>query len=418
MKNILSRMVVTALAIIVAISGLGIAVAQESQDSAEVPVLAVDVPEVVHVDETVTITVTERSSGAAVEGASIYVLSWPKFSVTDVLSMVVPPGYTCEFLGKTDGVGQAVHNFDRVGRLLIVATKDGYGPGLTWLTVKPSFEGRLSIDAPGRVAVDEPVTIRVVERNSGEAVAEADVWAISLLPRLSLREIIHSIDDARAFLEELTGTSAGNETEILDGRGQHLGQTNSAGELEHSFSVIGRYLLISTKSGYIPGVRVVTVVADKALTITAVPRIANVGEDITFTARTKGTGTPVDEVALYALSRGSIGSVPLFLPQNDTDGYSLSEVVIENGEYLGMTNDSGEFTCQFEEAGIYIIVGTKDGYVPGITFISVGMFDGLRQILPQFGQFGEGLGLKDLIPRLRQFGERFQVNPWQFERGG
>ena len=418
MKKILSRMVAASLAIVVAISGLGIAVAQEGQDSAEVPVLAVDVQEVVHVDETLTITVTEWLSGAAVEGASIYALSWPKLRVTDVLSMVLRLGYTCEFLGKTDGFGQAVHDFDRAGRLLIVATKDGCGPGLTWITVKPIIEGRLAIGVPGRVVVDEPVTIRVAEKNSGEAVADADVWAISFLPRLSLRWIIPSIDDARALLEELIDTDAGNATEILASRGRHLGQTNSAGELEHSFGMIGRYILITTKSGYIPGVRVVTVVAEKALAITAGPRIADQGEDITFTVKTKGTGTPVNEVALYALSKNSIGSVPLFLPQNDIESFTLSEVVVESGEYLGMTGDSGEFTCQFNEAGIYVIVGTKDGYVPGVTFVAVGLFDGLRQILPRFGQFGEGLGLKDLLPQLRQFGERFQVHPWHFERGG
>ena len=72
MKKVLLRMAVAMLAIMVAISGLGIAVAQEGQDGAEVPVLAVDAPNVVQVDESVTITVTERSSGIAVEGASVY----------------------------------------------------------------------------------------------------------------------------------------------------------------------------------------------------------------------------------------------------------------------------------------------------------------------------------------------------------
>jgi hypothetical protein len=65
MKKVLLRMAVAMLAIMVAISGLGIAVAQEGQDGAEVPVLAVDVPKVVQVDESVTITVTERSSGGS-----------------------------------------------------------------------------------------------------------------------------------------------------------------------------------------------------------------------------------------------------------------------------------------------------------------------------------------------------------------
>jgi hypothetical protein len=405
MKKELLRMAVAMLAIMVAISGLGIAVAQEGQDGAEVPVLAVDVPNVVQVDESVTITVTERSSGIAVEGASVYALSWPKLGLSDTNSIIAPQGYSCEFLGRTTGGGNITHAFDRVGGLLIVATKEGYGPGLAWLTVKPNLLGRLAIDAPGRAKVDEFVSIKVFEKNSVEAVGRADVWAISLPLWLSPREMIPSAADAKALLEELRGASVGDVTEILDGHGQYLGQTNDAGELKHAFGEVGMYMLISTKSGYVPGVKAITIVADEALAIKADPRRADVGEDITFTATTRGTGTPVDDVALYALSMGSIGRIPMPLPQTDVQNFSFSEMVVESGEYLGATNEFGELKHQFSEAGIYLIVGIEDGYVPGITFVFVGQFDGLRQVLPRFSQFGEGLGLKGLLPQLKQFGE-------------
>jgi len=174
--------------------------------------------------------------------------------------------------------------------------------------------------------------------------------------------------------------------------------------------------LVSTKSGYVPGFAKIVTVADEALVVKAEPRRADVGEDITFTATTRGTGTPVEGVELYALSVGSIGPLVLNLPQNDAGRFSLSEMVVENGEYLGATNASGELKCQFAEEGIYLIVGIKDGYVPDVTFVAVGLFDGLRQILPRFGQFGEGLGLKDILPQQGQLSERFNAGVWQFGR--
>jgi len=284
MKKVLLRMAVAMLAIMVAISGLGIAVAQEGQDGAEVPVLAVDAPNVVQVDESVIITVTERSSGIAVEGASVYALSWPKPGLSDTNSIIAPQGYSCEFLGITTGGGNITHAFDRVGGLLIVATKEGYGPGLARLTVKPDLIGGLAIKAD--------------------------------------------------------------------------------------------------------------------------PRRADVGEEVTFTANTRGSETTVEGVALYALSRGSIGPIPMLLPQTDVQNLSFSETVVDSGEYLGATNEFGELKYQFSEAGIYLIAGIEDGYVPGITFVFVGQFHGLRQMLTQFGQFGECLGLEELSPQLNQLRER------------
>ena len=75
MEKMLSRAVAVTLVIIVAISSLGLAVAQENseeiQPQAMVAVLAVDVPHAAQVNEPVTITVKDRGSGAAVEGAVV-----------------------------------------------------------------------------------------------------------------------------------------------------------------------------------------------------------------------------------------------------------------------------------------------------------------------------------------------------------
>jgi len=406
MKNSLTKIAAVILVVAVIIVGIGVAAAQGDglDNGSEVRVLAVEVPGLVEVDTPVIIKVTDRESGTPVSAVSVYALTWPILTVTDMAGVIPSGMYNSEFLGKTMNDGTVVHSFDSVGRVLIVATKEQWGPGLARLTVKPYLEGKLVVRAPIRAKVDEPVTIGVVERENGEAVAGADVWAIKR-PFHSLTEGIDTqAEEIKGLIEGIGGNEGGNFTEILAGIAEHLGQTNNNGELKHAFGEVGRYLLVATMNGYVPGFKVITIVADKALVIKADPRRADIAEDVVFTAKTRGAGTPVADVDLYALGFPFPNTNLTDLRAMSTEG-TLEQMAIDSGTFMGTTNEDGQWTYQFQEEGVYLVVGIKDSYIPGITFVCIGQFDGLRELLPfpQIKRFGEGVDRDEAIPQLNRF---------------
>lgn len=424
MRRVLLGMTAVMLVIAVTVCGLGIAVAQENAGATQpevlVPALAVEVPAVAQVGELVTITVTDRGNGTAVEGASVYALGWgwPRMAVSNADGFIRHRAYYFESLGRTNGSGEVVHTFDRVGGLLIVATMEGYVPGLARLAVKPDLKGKLEIEAPRRAGASEAVIIQVFERRSGDAVPGADVWAIGLQRHVSASAMTLSTDDVKALLEELEGMGSGNITGMLTKRGVHLGKTGDDGVLRHTFTEVGGYLLVATKSEYVPNLKPVAVVADKALAIHG-PRMAGVGGNVTFTVITRGTGTPVEGAALYALPMRSLRPGSVDLPDLQAEGISLGEMLVDWADYLGTTNEAGELQYQFSEVGVYLIAGIKDGYVPGVTGIAIGQFEVLREVLPQLRRFGELFqerpwesdqfpGLKEGLPQLKRFGERIR----------
>ncbi|MCJ7521362.1 MAG: hypothetical protein MUP21_03995, partial [Dehalococcoidia bacterium] len=152
MRKALLKVAAAVLVIIVFISALGVAVAQEEGDviQPEVPVLTVQAADVVRVGEEVVFKVAERASHMPAAGASVYAVSWPVVAVSNVADADWTPAYNCELIGETDDAGEVVHVFDKVGKRLIVATEEGYGPGLARLIVKPALNDRLVIRAPGR----------------------------------------------------------------------------------------------------------------------------------------------------------------------------------------------------------------------------------------------------------------------------
>lgn len=381
MKKVLTKAVVLLLAMAVCFSGAGLAVAQETQDDveAQVMVLAVDTPGSAYVADPVTITVTIRGSERPVADASVYALSWPRLSVSDADTGCWPPAYACLFLGVTGSDGKVEYTFERPGRFLIVATKDGFGPGLGRLAVKTQFLGRLKIEAPARAPVNELVEMKVVNKNDGQGVAGADVWAISLPHACALTDKAIPADEVKTALEGLRLADVEDLEGFLSAYGFYLGPTGDDGSLEYAFEEVGRYVLVATKDGYVPGVKRITVVADKALAIRG-PRMAEVGEVVTFTSVTRGSGTVVEGVALYALSWPFCGAA-LMTPIEAGETSWLEQLATDDGEYLGVTNLEGELDHSFSEEGMYIIVGIKEGYVPGVGFIRIGEVNGLAGLM-------------------------------------
>jgi len=296
------------------------------------------------------------------------------------------------------------YTFERPGRFLIVATKDGFGPGLARFSVKTQFLGRLKIEAPARAPVNELVEMRVVNKNDGQGVAGADVWAIGWPFPCALTETASPPGDIQTALEALREGDVEDVEGLLSACGFYLGPTGDDGSLEYAFEEVGRYVLVATKDGYVPGIRLITVVADKALAVRG-PRMAEVDEVVTFTSVTRGTGTVVEGVALYALSWPFNGAAPVS-PGNEDGPSWLEQLATDCGEYLGLTNGDGELECSFSEDGLFIIVGTREEYLPGVTFIHIGEAGGFGKLFPGVGpqnSVARGLErLEQVVPHLGQ----------------
>ena len=389
MKTTLARAAMIMLAVMIAFSSLGVAVAQETSEELQTNtrVLSIRMPGVVQAGDEVKIGVTERISGKPIEGASVYALSWPVnvavdiasvYSLTDASSI---PHYNCEFLGKTNSDGVVVNTFERPGRFLIVATKDGFGPGLALLTVKPALK-QLAIKAPAKAEVHQPVTITVFERNNEVPVPGADLWAVRLPVTDADSTSTTSEIDVQSLTDRITEASDEDATDLLRKYAIYLGQTGDDGELDYAFQQTGRYLLIAVKSGYIPGFKQITIVPQKALAIKA-PRQAEVGHPVTIKVYEKNSGGAVSEADLWAIKLSPTGS-DRDGDSQDIDVRALMDEIIEDVDgdiagllsryeyyYLGQTNNAGELDYAFQDTGRYLLIAIKSDYVPGFRFITI-----------------------------------------------
>ena len=142
MKKSMVKIAVALIITVMSISGISVAVAQDNATvQSVIPVLEVSVPSVVTVGEEVVLSVTERSNGMPVAGVSVYSLSYPLTALSAIDNCIWPHVFNYEFLGKTGGGGNLTCVLDTVGVRLIMATREGYGPGLVRLTVRPNLAG-------------------------------------------------------------------------------------------------------------------------------------------------------------------------------------------------------------------------------------------------------------------------------------
>ena len=198
-------------------------------------------------------------SGNPISGAEVWVLRWPLIRpvVADDspasapaldIQPPIPHGWHYRFLGRTGEDGTIPPpTFERAGRLLIIATYNGYAPGLHVMAVKAKA---LAVHAPERATIDEPVTITVTDRHDGEPIARAKVYA--------LRQPLKwgAIDKEKPFsLEPSAQDTSGASLKALAVKyGVHINTTDENGQVTYTFHERGQYLIVATKDGYIPGI--------------------------------------------------------------------------------------------------------------------------------------------------------------------
>ena len=257
-------------------------------------VMALDAPQKAQVNETVTMTVTQRGTGTAIENAGIWAFTKERAEEfhTEINSIRGSSDITAvdidyeslaniygEFLGRTNSHGQLDHAFSEEGGYLLVSVKRGYIPGRAGIRIgEPTFKA-LAIEAPKRARVGDEVTMTVTDRRTTEPVQGASVWALT-------RDKMDSLQaDLKALKEDTTVTAEDKDYEsLMDIYGEFLGRTNGSGQINHVFEEKGHYLLVTVKPGYFPGWTTIHIInsPDKDLSENGVKSFSNNSGNVTL----------------------------------------------------------------------------------------------------------------------------------------
>ncbi len=390
MKKKWFGMVSALMVLVVLFAGLPAMAQADTEATETVPMpnaLVIRAPQVAYVGQEVTIGVFERGTGAPVGGAFVFALSRDNAEALQAEISTLREDSTAaeaegvdyqtlaeaygELIGITGNNGEVYHAFDEAGWYLLLAVKGGYYPGFAPIAIRPVVKA-LGIKAPQNARVGEEVTITVFERGTQQPAEGALVFAVSPGAAEALQAEMTTIR------EDTTIDAASIDYEELAGRyGELIGITDEFGEVHHAFDQAGRYLLIAVKPGYLPGfARIAVWPVVKALGIKA-PNTAQVGEEVTIGVFERGTGEPVENAGVWALSRENAEIVKAEVAKLQEDTATVDDIDYEAlvgiyGEFIDWTDENGEVKHTFDEAGTYVLVAIKRGYVPGFRLIRIG----------------------------------------------
>lgn len=346
------------------------------------PGLAIVAPRAAQVGEKVGMTVFDRPNQEPVKDAGVWAFTREKAEAmqADIASIreadeAAEPDYESlaniygTFLGYTSGSGKLQHTFDEAGWHLLVAIKQGYFPGRTGIAIG-TIRRALAIEAPRMAPPGEEVTMTVFQRGTQEPIKDAGVWALT-------RENAEAMQADVASVMEADEVAEPDYESLANIYGTFLGTTNGSGQLKHTFDEAGFYVLVAVKRGYIPGRTGIAIrTIRQALAIDA-PRAALVGEDVTMTVFQRGTLEPVKDAGVWAITREDADAMREEMDSlRDENGALTAEMDYESmmniyGIFLGTTNGSGQLKHAFDEAGWYLLVAVKGGYIPGFAPIGI-----------------------------------------------
>jgi hypothetical protein len=245
----------------------------------------------------------------------------------------------------------------------------------TTSAVRPVKDG-LAIVAPRAAAVGQKISMTVFQCSDQTPVSGAGVWLLTLEKLEVLKGALNNLKNNGDVADQ------DKKSEALFGvHGTLLGRTDASGKLWHTFNDAGRYVLVTFKAGYWPDFRPIAVgdvsQGRPRLAIDA-PNRAEVGEKIIITVTDKETQEKVKEAGVWALSGDKAESVKAqFTSQKAGSDQDALAAQIENslnvnGVFLGKTNGDGKVQHAFDNAGGYLLVTFKRGYVPAFKPILIG----------------------------------------------
>lgn len=354
--------------------------------TADIDGLAIIAPIKAEAEETVTMTVLQRSDATAVGEANVWAVSRDNIATveeeinaitangsiadlanTDISSIL---SVHAEYLGSTDANGKLSAVFPEQGIYALVAIKTGYIPGRTHINIG-TFLRRLTVSAPDRVDPEEVFTINVSQSGTTTPADNANVWALT-------RENAEALQTEATAIAEENGTPL-TDTEwesLISISGIYLGSTDADGNLQTAFTEEGGYLIIAVKSGFIPGRKGVMVKEIKPTLAISAWRWATTGEEVTMTVTNANEGTAVENASVWALTLEEAEALKAELEamqesDADTSSVDWESMVSLHGELLGITDGNGELTHAFINDGIYVLVTVKADYLPGRTAIRI-----------------------------------------------
>ncbi|MCX6007989.1 MAG: hypothetical protein NTZ34_12125 [Chloroflexi bacterium] len=385
------------------------------------PALMIKAPNIVEVSQPLTITVFSKRGHETIAGASVYALKTSDLIVTadsmNYKTLLSEYEATAKakgtLIGTTSENGTVTGALSETGRFMLVATKDGFMPGFTRLTVTLAPKKALNIKARGSIEINKPVTISVTERFKQQAVEGTSVYAmliaenntlhinaLSTVPKIKIPAPAHIQTQAKALGEThglmqvkaskvenqvLPGwqgqavkpfwtadnatvirsdpweetTSADYAAEIQSG-GFLLGNTDVNGQLTYTFTEKGTYVLVAIKEGYIPGFAKISVhTANQDKLIVKAPVSAPSGQSVSIKVIESNTGLPSENATIYAFVHKT-GIPPTVKPSPaPTENGTATQILIDSATD-GAVNTKELQSLLVQSAIQPITIGTTD----------------------------------------------------------
>jgi len=272
----------------------------------------------------------------------------------------------------------------------VPAQADASNKGL----LQPVKKSALMIKVENPVVAGQPVTITVFSRHSHETIAGAPVYAIKTSNRVG-----------PAGTDNYTTLNANVEA-LIEADGTLLGTSGSGGTLSATVSESGRYLLIATRDGYIPGFARMVVkekeVSDQKLRlIIQAPTSAPAGQQVRIKVTGGSSGQAVENATISAIKTAPalppvVRPVPVPVENGTAIQMAISQrapIMIDSEKedalagrlgkreiVLGSSNSAGEVVYTFTDPGTFMLLARKSGYLPGARRINIQSENALKSL--------------------------------------
>ena len=250
----------------------------------------------VDVGQPVAITVYTKHGHNTVSQAMVYALNTSQLTITadnanynitseSYADVAVQQGL---FLGYTGNDGRVEYAFQDTGRYIIIAIKDGFIPGMDYLTVNLAAVSGLVIKAPDSVVAGKNAIFKVTERDHGIPVDNAALYAMEI-GGISTPEVV---DSTVALPYEL------ENVDDITTNGIFMGYSNNGGIVRFQFTEAGNYIVVAIKDSYAPGYHKIMVTSTQSSLLIRVPDSAQVDEEVKIMVVERGTGDAISGAAV------------------------------------------------------------------------------------------------------------------------
>ena len=215
-------------------------------------------------------------------------------------------------ISTTGADGTVTGELSETGRFMLVATKDGFVPGFTRLTVSLAVKKALNLKAHGFIEINKAVTISVTERFSQQPAAGVTVYARLVTDN-------DTLPLGKAPVTKPVQTSSNVQMKF---RGQ-----------------------VQTQA-----------------------RIHEAVKTTKLKAPANSFAHVQNRPFLWTADNATVIK---YDPWDETTSTNCAAEIQSGGFLLGNTDANGQLTCTFTEKGTYVLTATKDSYIPSFAKISM-----------------------------------------------